>query len=391
VRLEVVAFPDALHGGRRAAQVLGEREECITAQLLTLKRNLGKPVAVVRDMSDGIEAAVRRVFPGTYAITCHYHFLRAVGTKLFEPLYQWLRNKVDRRGVKKRLRSMHQSLKQGRRQDGETSLALELIEYIMAYKKEAGGLPYPFSLPAVPFYRRCDEVGVRVRRAILANARENRSSPVLSRLEDTLRLLKPPPAVLGRLHSDFLALEERWRWFERVRRCLRYRHGPVPLSTSVKLSERELEMGRRKIDWLLNKIDELERRAVNGHHARELRKSLRKVARLIREPQEELFAPNVSVRVKGRTVVRKLPRTNSPVEVDFRKVRRHSRRIRGNSDVEQQVRREGAGMLVAMNLTNREYVRVVYGSIDRIGESFSKVSSEAMTLAKSLMTHPGRL
>lgn len=36
---------------------------------------------------------------------------------------------------------------------------------------------------------------------------------------------------------------------------LGYRNGPVPLSPEGKLSERGLERGRRRLDWLLRKIE----------------------------------------------------------------------------------------------------------------------------------------
>ena len=87
-----------------AASVVSEGEEFISPHLATLRELLGRPVAVVRDNSDGVMAAIRKVLPGTYEILCHYHFLRDVGLKLFEPVYPSFRNRVDRRGVKKRLR-----------------------------------------------------------------------------------------------------------------------------------------------------------------------------------------------------------------------------------------------------------------------------------------------
>ncbi|MEW5936324.1 MAG: hypothetical protein AB1665_00700 [Candidatus Thermoplasmatota archaeon] len=187
------------------------------------------------------------------------------------------------------------------------------------------------------------------------------------------------------MHSDFEALKIRWSWFQRVRKALRYRNGPIPLSTRISLSEKDLEKGRKKLDRVLEKSQEFDERGATDHHSRELKKALRKVGNLIEEHREELFAPNVRVKVNGRNVIRKLPRTNTPDESDFRKTRRHGRRIKGNEDVEAQVQREGVGMLLALNLTDREYVQAVYGSLAGMARRFIRVQPESRAEAKSLM------
>jgi len=120
-------------------------------------------------------------------------------------------------------------------------MALAMVEHVLAYEKDGNGLAYPFSLPAVDFYRRCPEAGVKARNAILARAKRSISSPLISRLEDILRLLKPPPIVLGRLQTGFEALCVRWTWFQRIRTALWYRNGPIPLSTTISLSDKDLE------------------------------------------------------------------------------------------------------------------------------------------------------
>ncbi|HKZ27888.1 MAG TPA: transposase [Rubrobacteraceae bacterium] len=368
--------------------VASEAEEHVAPLLRLLKDRLGPPVAVVCDDSKGLWAAVRAVFPGTYIILCHFHFLRDVGVKLFEPLYPRFRNKLDRLGVKKRLRKLRRVLRRSKEPDEEARLALELVEHILSYAREGKGLAYPLSLPAVSFYRRCEEASARVRKEILARAKANKQSVFLSSLEDILRLLKPPPIVLGRLNAEFHALEERWRWFERVRRALRYRNGPIPLSTQVKLSEKDLEKGRRKLDWVRRKIEEFDENGGVGYHDREFRKALRKVGAYIDKHHDSLFAPNVEVRAGGSKMVKRLPRTNAPVEMEFRRLRRHGRRIRGNADVEPQVQRDGAGMLVAENLKDPEYVRLVYGSSSRIAKRFAGVPLAAIRQAKSLLGGP---
>lgn len=369
-----------------SASISTEGAEYIQPHLQTLSRYLGNPLVAVRDMGPGMEAALRDAFPGLYIVTCHYHFLKAVGQILFDPVYPRFRNSVDRRGVKKKLRALQKLLHhRAVSSDDERRTAAELIDYVLQFPKDGNGLGYPFSLPAVDFYQRCDETRGRVRTTILDRAQGNRCSPLLVRLEEILNLLNPPPVVLGRIRVQFLSLNERWRWFERIRRALRYRNGPIPLSTDTKLSEKELEKGRQKLDQVREHIRQFVDSGAVDKQSCELRKALRKVAKRIDERRDELFAPNISVKTGDRLVTRRVPRTNTPIEKDFRYLRRHGRRIQGNSDVEQMVQREGVGMLIAMNLENRAYVRAVYGTLDHMPERFAQVSEEVIVTAKLLM------
>jgi len=52
------------------------------------------------------------------------------------------------------------------------------------------------------------------------------------------------------------------------------------------------------------------------------------------EKMDKLLAPNVEIQTpKGKRVI-KLERTNNGVEQDFHTIRRDSRKLRGNKDVE---------------------------------------------------------
>ena len=229
-------------------------------------------------MGDGIENALIDVFPGIYIIICHYHFLRTVGYRLFDKIYFRFQRSIDRTGIKKKLRNQLKGFKK-RKVTEERDQALEFINYILTYKKDGNGIAYPFSLPAVDFYRRCEEVKPKVRKAILERAKENLSSPCLSRFENVLNILKPPPAVRGRIHSEYLRLKERWKWFERIRKALRYRNGPIPLNTKAFLSNKDLERGRKILDNLISKISKFVNQSKNNHD-RTLKRTLRNISEL---------------------------------------------------------------------------------------------------------------
>ncbi|MGC8563238.1 MAG: hypothetical protein ACP5NO_08660, partial [Thermoplasmata archaeon] len=77
----------------------------------------------------------------------------------------------------------------------------------------------------------------------------------------------------------------------------------------------------------------------------------------------------------------------SSEESEFRKLRRHNRRIKGNSHVDGEVQAEGAAMLILENLKNKEYVRTVYGSLSELPKRFASVSRESIRISE-MLEHP---
>jgi len=364
-----------------ASSVKLESDDEIIPNLQMLREMFGEPVAAVRDMGTGETSALKQVFPGMYVITCHFHFLRAAGWKLFEPIYPGFRSKIERRGLKKRLRYLMRVIAKGNYTGADASHALELCRWIFGYKKDGGGIAYPFSLPALDFYVRCEKVRCELLETVdMAGLR--RGKP-LRRLLVLLNRLHPPPKKLSTIYSDAESLLERVEWFDRIRRVLRYRNGPVPLSTRHTLSEKALEKGRGRLDWLHSMIQkELE----NGRGGkREFHKILRSIDSDLVERRDELLAPNVIVNTEKGPVVRPLPRTISAAETEFRRLRRHGKRITGNSHVDTQVQNEGAGMLLVENLKNNAYVSTVYGSLPALSSRFSTTTEDALRQAKLIL------
>ena len=365
-----------------SASIPTESSEHMKPYLKDILHHIGMPIAAIRDMGSGVEAAIAEVFPGTYIISCHYHFLRAIGCRLFDKIYPGFKNRVNKTGVKKKLRTLRKQIKK-RKMTNDIEKALELLDYLLEYTKDGNGISYPFSLSAVDLYRRCENIRPTVRTEILYNATNNVSSPCLSKLENALNLLKPPPAVRGRIHTEYLKLEERWKWFERIRKVLRYRNGPVPLNTEGFLSDKELEKGRKMIDKLLARID---RFIIKDRFKKDryFKKVLRGISELIKERREELFVPNITVSVNGKQKIRKLPRTNNSAERDFRSYRRHGRRIRGDSDVERSIQRDGVGLAIMKNFEIKSYVQTVYGCMENMVSRFAEVTPESLEKAKRL-------
>lgn len=128
----------------------------------------GEPVATVRDMGEAGAGAVK--FLGERGIPdfiCHYHFLGAVGTKLFDEPYAVLRRLVQSSGLRTELHALLRTLRRygdpsqpekddrfGTGRVRETLLALVL--WILAGTGQKD-LHFPFALPHLEFVRRCHQ------------------------------------------------------------------------------------------------------------------------------------------------------------------------------------------------------------------------------------------
>lgn len=369
-----------------ASSVRLESDDEIIPSLQMLESMFGPPVAAVRDMGSGETSALKQVFPGMYVVTCHFHFLRAAGWKLFEPVYPLFRSRIERTGLKKRMHHLMRVVARDDYKGADASSVLGQCEWIFNYRKDGKGMPYPFSLPALDFYNRCESVRSELLKSADMEGPKRGNAP--RRLLVLLNRLHPPPAKLASIQSDAQALMERWAWFERIRRVLRYRNGPVPLSTRHTLSGKALEKGRSRLDWLRSTIAE-ELKSGRGDGYGDFHRVLRSIDGDLEARRDELFVPNVVVETEDGRIVRQLPRTISSAEVEFRRLRRHTRRITGNAHVDDRVQNEGPGMLLLENLKNSAYVNAVYGSLNGLPSRFSTVSGEAFEKAKKILQCAG--
>ena len=204
--------------------------------------------------------------------------------------------------------------------------------------------------------------------------------------------------VLKRLHKSSYRLakyaeilQEREVWFKKARLALRWKNGPIPLSTKVRWSDGELKAARKGIDAFLEEIssNRKEGLAFKGKRSHLLR-AFGTIEQTFTENRERLLAPNVEVQTpKGKRVI-KLERTNNGVEQDFRAIRRHGRRLKGNKDVEDLVQKEGVGLLLLLNMEVDEYVKTVYGSWDTMGKRFAEVKKESLADVEKILDGSNR-
>ena len=130
---------------------------------------------------------------------------------------------------------------------------------------------------------------------------------------------------------------------------MRWKNGPIPLSTKVRWDDKQLKAARKGIDTFLEEISLNQREELSckgkGTH---LLRAFGTIEQIFTENLERLLAPSVEVQTpKGKRVI-KLERTNNGVEQDFRSIRRHGRRLKGNKDVEELIQKEGVGLLLLL-------------------------------------------
>lgn len=387
----LVLLKDGLSGIRLWAEFIrSEKKERWLGPLQLMKDSLGTPGATVSDMGAGVFTALKECFPNAHTIICQFHFLRDIGWRLFKTIYPRFRSRIDRTGVKGKLRKLDRELSKrlempGYQPTDEEIWALNLIKWILSYTSELEGMGYPFDLAAARFYERCISVKEEVRQKVLEGAKANRLAVLACKIENILRLLGPPPEAKAVIRKEYIALKERERWMHGARAALRYKNGPIPLSTLLTYSDDELEEAKVGVRKFVDEIQNALKMSPTGGYWSSLKRTLRGILNLILENEDHLLAPNIRVPIDGEERTIHLPRTNNTVEQDFRALRRHFRYIQGNSDVEKNVQKYGIGVLLCLNLQHDKYVEVVYGSPSRIGQRFRVVKQASLKEAEQLL------
>lgn len=389
----IMLLKDSISGIRLfSARVVSEKADYIEPALKDIRDLYGQPLAVIRDMGKGVAKGVESIFGGAVVIICHFHFLRALGDRLFKYYHDKFRINVDKTGVKGKLEELRRNAKT-RLKTAQDPFAVEILNELVCILDDVltsfgEGLGYPFDLSKLRFYERCLKAEKHVEQLVERCIKAwNRVAIVY----DVHNVLKGLHKSSYRLAKYAEILQEREVWFEKARQALRWKNGPIPLSTKVRWGDGELKAARKGIDTFLEEIssNRKEELAFKGKGSQLLR-AFSTIEQMFTENLERLLAPNVEVQTpKGKRVI-KLERTNNGVEQDFRSIRRHGRRLKGNKDVEELIQKEGVGLLLLLNMEINEYVKTVYGSWNVMGKRFAEVKKESLAAAEKILDGSNR-
>ncbi len=149
-----------------AARIPSEHEDYVRPWVEKTAALFGDPIATVRDMGEGVSKAVAPLRArGVPDFVCHYHFLGAVGKKLFDKPYRVLANLLRQHKVQGDLRALLRELRQYRKSTtfsgpfGPGPIHEDLPALVLWTLEGEGKktLLYPFRLPHLQFLQRCQQ------------------------------------------------------------------------------------------------------------------------------------------------------------------------------------------------------------------------------------------
>lgn len=366
-----------------------ENAEQLIPFLQGIKRAYGVPLAVVSDMGKGIALAVQTVFTRTPHFICHYHFLKAAGKNLLADEQDIITARLRRHGVRAMLKRTATKLEkvladagcglealingiENERLPGEcpltgvpTQAAYTLIRWVLDAGAEGAGCGFPFDQTHLVFYRRLQEVGLHLQR--LSNIRlqgDWKDNRVYSNISHDL---------LGALNDRVLReaaqrMEEKVAVFNRLRKAMRITlpenkrglNDSGELPAGMKTIEKEVGKFRR---WLLRSQDYAKREAY------------RKLVEQLDTYWQRLFADPITVKTAAGLLLVQPQRTNNVLEQYFRRLMRTYRKKNGFASVERVLNKMLPDTPLAMNLNNKEYMKILLGGKTTLEERFAEIDS----------------
>jgi hypothetical protein len=356
-----------------------------------IKERAGTPLAFVRDMGLGLRKAGERVFPDLPTRECNYHFLRDVGEDVMEDTYMKLRKAMidlrirpdlDRRrkeiGAEAAerdvdLRATMCALKGGApvEDDGTVVLAetYHLVSWILNYREDAHGLRFPYSIPWADLYRRCRQAQGAA--SMIARTAE-RAGLDTGDIETVRRIVERPFNSRESRSADTLGrrLADAYELFSELRGVLRMSEdkGDIPRDQLL-VSDEEATVMERELAALRDRLEKVRKE-------RTITPEEEVVLYHIKKHWKGLVVPNITVNVDGKTKNIAVPRAVSLLDTRFGRVKTGIRKRTGRKDTGYELNRYGVLLCLVQNLHSDEYVKTMFGSIDRMPEELGTIPKD---------------
>ncbi len=373
-----------------SVKIASENEDELRPAVEKTVSLFGDPIAVVRDLSKAEAGAVDKLRDrGIPDLVCHYHFLGAIGKKLFDHHYAVLRNLLRRSKVRTGLRELLRELRKNESAEvyqgkyGQGCLREDLLALILWVLEGEGGkdLPYPFCLPHLGFYQRCQEVMQRAERwlPIPRSHVERRAlkqlSHVIGRLDKTERLSWVVPRM-----------ERGWQAFCELRDILRLSDAELPRGDRRYLSTRdfpEMEMARlQDIEkTTMAYREEIRVRIANGVSGSSSAEAT--ILTYFERYNKHLFG-HPARRDESGKIIAMVERTNNVAEHFFGADKQKLRRRLGRANLGRDLEDQPAQAALAANLRHTDYVRLLSGSLENLPATFAMLDQEEYREASPL-------
>jgi len=382
-----------------------EHVDAILPCLRRVAACFGPPVAVVRDlgraMIPAVKAFAKELDVDIVVLSCHQHFLADVGNDLLKPAHTKLRELFRRFKVQSKLRKLARDL--GRKlgedidraragvtawlEQDETGHALPqgddglaavraVAQWILDYRADGNDLGLPFDRPYLDLYDRC----LLARRAIDAFLRrppqDRRVHRTLLRLADLL----DPVACEVPFKQVARTLRRRAALFDELRDALRLvpkptgRNQPAPPPpAATELTPDELRDIRQAVEVLAGSL--WQRRPQRGP-AQDERQAIDIILRHIAVHGPTLWGHVITLPDDVGGGIRLVERTNYLIEFLNGLIKRAERRRSGRKKLTQDLEHLPAGAVLAFNLEDDDYVRLLCGSLDQLPAAFAALDRE---------------
>ena len=375
-----------------AGRIPSENEAHLRPLVEKTTHLFGEPIAVVRDMGKGGAKAVaplrEKAIPD---LICHFHFLAAVGKKLFEQSYGLLRKVLKSSRVRTDLRTLLRDLRDysatqshdGRFGKGvvrEDLLALVLWILESDSRKD---LLYPFSLVHLEFYQRCRQALQRADFWVQGP----RTLPE-RRAIDHLGILVRRFEKDSRFSAAVSGLEQGWQAFCELRDVLQLSNAELPRA-DVRAHQREFaHMEACRLHAIEEAVRDyrvaLDERIVSPKTAGSLSTSPSAIiVKYLDRYGDRLFGHPIRRDEKG-TIVAIVERTNNVAEHFFGNEKQQLRRRWGRANLGRDLEDQPAQAALAANLRHPDYVRVLCGSLDHLPMAFAELDEQALSQATPL-------
>jgi hypothetical protein len=368
----------------QAVKIASENVDELRPCIEEMVHRFGDPIAVVRDLSAAEAGAVGSLrAKGIPELLCHYHFLGAIGKKLFDAPYAVLRTLLRQSKVRTPLRDLLRELRQhttaevyaGKYGHGRLREDLLALIYWVLEGEGRKDLPYPFSLPHLGFLQRCREATQRAERW-LPLPRSHVERRALKQLSRILTRFDALPRLAWVVQPT---LERAWQAFCELRDILRLTDAELPRGDLRYLATREfpeLEMAR---------LRDIEKTTTAYHQQIRKRVALSPgctsaeavILQYLDRYAKHLFGHPVGHDEDGK-IVSVVERTNNVAEHFFGTDKQKLRRRLGRANLGRDLEDQPAQATLASNLLRSDYVRVLCGSLEHLPAAFAELDREKL-------------
>jgi hypothetical protein len=352
----------------------------------------GDPVATVRDLGDAAANALAGPHSrGVPDLVCHYHFLRAVGEKLFDNAYALLRRLLRTSKLRRDLRELLRELRRyqgcspydGRFGAGtvrEDLLALVLWVLEGECKKD---LDYPFSLPHLSFYQRCQQAMQKIQ-CWLPNPRTQPERRAIGRVNTLIKRLERDP----RFRTAAARLEKGWHAFAELRDVLQLTNAELPRAEARYQQLALPQIEARRLTEIEKAVDsyrqELRQRVPPEESPGTTQPSPSTVILKYLERYGVRLFGHPTLRDDTGTIIAVTERTNNVAEHFFGNHKYQLRRRLGRANLARDLEQQPAQAALVANLNRPDYVRVLCGSLQNLPAAFAALHVGALEQASPL-------